>query len=225
MGHKIQAKRLTEGSLRKFLPSAMISAGKEVIKVSGKWLSPWEGAEYQYGVHIANKLYNAYSCSVLCEYLASDTIKDARPRKREFGDLTDLKTDLTVLNDRGRIIAMVEVKRCVWQYKDKSSGIQYDLKKMSKVINNSGKNGVGLGLSVFMFGYSLPEGKGITIADAKEIIEDRFKNEFLGRAKAEFKAFQINGHLSSFPISFCWDDEGVKHKEVWTAGAISIAKK
>lgn len=225
MGSKNQPKRLTEGSLLKFLPSAMISAGKEVIKVSGEWLSPWEGAEYQYGAHIAKKLYKAYSCSVLCEYLASDTIKDARPRKREFGKLTNLKPDLTVINDRDRIVAMVEVKRRVWQYKEKLSGIQYDLDKMGEVIKGSGNNGVGLGLSVFMFGYSLPDGKETSIVDAKKIIKNRFNDEFLGRAKAQFKNFRIKGHLNNFPNSFCWNDEGDEHKEVWTAGAISISHK
>lgn len=226
MKNKGQAKRLTEGSLLKFLPSAMISAAKSVTKVSGEWLCPWEGAEYQYGTHITNKLWKTYPCSILCEYLASDTVQEALQENQKNSYLGDEKHDLTVINNRKRIVALIEIKRRVWQYKEKMLGIQYDLKKMSKVINASGDDGVGLGFSVFMFGYSLPDGDKTSISGAKSAIEERFNDEFLERAKGDFGNFRIKGHLHNFPKPFCWDDDDSnEHTEVWTAGAISIARK
>ena len=227
MGKQNHTKKLTKGSLLEILPTTMIDAAKEVDKVSGDWADPWEGAEYQYGVHLANRIWKKYSCHVVCEYFAKKAVEEIRPKKETFRFANSARPDLMIINSSDDIVALVEVKRNVWYYnKDPKAGVRVDLKKMSDVIKDSGKEGIRMGFSVFLLVYWFPDEDGTTVAERKTFMEDRFNEEFLDRARSEFGAFEVEGKIcKDFPKPIYWSKDDEDYQAIWTAAAICISAR
>lgn len=221
------ASRLALGSLRSFLLQAMVESGKDVHQISNECLLPWEGAEYQYGTLVGQKLSEKFSCGVQNECSASDVVHQFRPRK-DTSKYTDSRHDIVITDSKHWYHSIVEIKAYAWQFRTLHRGIQYDLEKIRDVMLGSGDSGVRMGFVLFLMWYSASFDQGVSTAEAEKKIASRFRTEFLDRSRrvVKSKKLDVNGMLlkPSADDRVSWLDEGKRRHGVWTSGVISVSR-